>query len=105
MHVEGFLADKGLEAMAVFALFAATIVGVAFLNFGGDGAAAFATAEKAREGLRLALNGRYRIAEPLLENGVHVVKQLLGDERLVIPLVDFPVVAKMSVVERVRENF
>ncbi|MGD0652211.1 MAG: hypothetical protein ABSA97_13930 [Verrucomicrobiia bacterium] len=97
---EGFFADIGLRTSLQFVFLGAAVVGVAFLDFGGDGRAALGAAKKTREGFRLALFWG-RIPPAPIEHGLHLVKQLLGNDWLVDALVDFAAATEMAVVDGV----
>jgi hypothetical protein len=98
---KGFFSDVWLRT-ARSRFFGTTIIGVAFLFFGGNHAPALAAPEQAAQRLRFLV--RLLWMPSPLDHDLHLVEQCLADKRRVPALIYLAAVAEMAVVKRVGEN-
>lgn len=84
-----------------FALLAATVIRVAFLDFGTDAVAAFGAAKKPSERLRLPLLLAGRPPPAPANDRLNLIERLLRDYRFVDALVNLSRIEEMAVIERI----
>jgi len=70
---------------------------VTFLNLGGDAAPAFGTVKKPHEGFWLRHILLWGIPPAGIDDGLHIIKKLFGDDRLMLAFIHLTPVTEMPV--------
>ncbi|HSY18440.1 MAG TPA: hypothetical protein VK815_08915 [Candidatus Acidoferrales bacterium] len=106
MHGQVFFADEGLRASVHPIFSSATVVNVAFLDFGSYATAAPSAAKKTHEGFGRPFYRRVsRCPAPTtIHDDMHGVKQVFGNDRFMCAFVHLAAVTEMAVINRVGKN-
>ena len=74
------------------------------LDFGSNGAVAFCTVKKAREGFGHEYMVFKSVSEASIDYGLHVIKQLLGNDCLMYPLIYLTAIPEMTIIHWIHQH-